>query len=241
MAHVMVPFVNGKGGVGKTALACSYAVARAREGADVILTDLNEEQRTALAWSQVRDHNSLLPKIRVEAANTRQALEMIGRCDVLIVDTPGWTDKGTLALAKRATSMVIPTGPNPTYELAPTVRLLHGLRAEGIEAWRMGVVLSRFSADDAARAQEEAVARKYLKDAGYAALEGCVRNASAYGSALAVGYGLSEVGDDGLLRAEAEFMMATITKSVTAAERRRQRDHGPTRDRDRGEDRGGRE
>jgi len=37
--------------------------------------------------------------------------------------------------------MVIPTGPNPTYERASTVRLLHGLRAEGIEAWRMGVVL----------------------------------------------------------------------------------------------------
>ena len=29
MAHVMVPFANGKGGVGKTALACSYA-ARGR-------------------------------------------------------------------------------------------------------------------------------------------------------------------------------------------------------------------
>ena len=45
MSHVMVPFANGKGGVGKTALACSYAVARATQGADVILTDLNEEQQ----------------------------------------------------------------------------------------------------------------------------------------------------------------------------------------------------
>ena len=96
MSHVMVPFANGKGGVGKTALACSYAVARATQGADVILTDLNEEQRTAVAWSQVRDHNGILPKVRVEAASARQALEMVGRCDVLVVDTPGWTDKSTL-------------------------------------------------------------------------------------------------------------------------------------------------
>jgi hypothetical protein len=59
-----------------------------RRGADVILTDLNEEQRTALAWSQVRDHNAILPKVRVEAASARQALEMVGRCDVLVVDTP---------------------------------------------------------------------------------------------------------------------------------------------------------
>lgn len=138
MAPVMVPFTNGKGGVGKTALACSYAVARAREGADVVLMDVNEEQRTATAWCEVRDHNSLLPKIRVEAGNPRQALEMVGRCYVLIVDTPGWTDKSTLALAKRSTFMVIPTGPNPTYDLAATVRLLHGLtrpKASKVGGW----------------------------------------------------------------------------------------------------------
>ena len=133
MAQVMVPFINGKGGVGKTALACSFAAFLATQNADVTLLDLNEEQRTAVAWSQVRDHNSILPKVRVEAANPRQALERVGRHDYLLVDTPGWTDKTTLSLAKKATFMIIPTGPNATYELAPTVRLLHGLRAEGIE------------------------------------------------------------------------------------------------------------
>lgn len=227
MAHVMVPFANGKGGVGKTALACSYAVARARGGADVILTDLNEEQRTALAWSQVRDHNQLLPKIRVQAADVRQALELVGRCDVLVVDAPGWTDRGTLALAKRATFMVIPTGPNPTYDLAPTVRLLHGLRAEGIEAWRLGVALSRFSPDEAARSQEEQFARSYLKQAGYTAMDGCVRNSSAYSLALAEGYGLTEVAGAENLRDEASRMMETITKAVASVERRIKRSRGP--------------
>src|SRR5690349_12728175 len=101
MAGVMVPFANGKGGVGKTALACSYAVVQAQKGADVILTDLNDEQKTALTWAQVRDSNGILPKIRVEMATPRRALEMVGRCDVLVLDTPGWTDKNTLALAKR--------------------------------------------------------------------------------------------------------------------------------------------
>ena len=163
MAQVMVPFINGKGGVGKTALACSFAAFLATQSADVTLLDLNEEQRTAVAWSQVRDHNSILPKVRVEAANPRQALERVGRHDYLLVDTPGWTDKTTLSLAKKATFMIIPTGPNATYELAPTVRLLHGLRAEGIEPWRMGVVLSRFSTDDKIRAEEEELARAYLK------------------------------------------------------------------------------
>ena len=234
----MIPFANGKGGVGKTALACSYAAARAQQGADVVLADINEEQRTALAWSQVRDHNGLLPKVRVEAATARQALEMVGRCEVLVVDTPGWTDKSTLALAKKSTFMVIPTGPNPTYELAPTVRLLHGLRAEGIEAWRLGVVLSRFSADEEPRREEEQFARAYLAEAGYGALDGCIRHSSAYGAALAQGYSISEAGGAGPLINEALGMMDAISKGVAAAVRRLQRMAVPSKTMDR--DRGGR-
>ena len=239
MAHVMVPFANGKGGVGKTALACSYAASRAKQGADVILTDLNEEQRTALAWSQVRDHNAIVPKVRVEAATARQALEMVGRCDVLVVDTPGWTDKSTLALARKSTFMVIPTGPNPTYELAPTVRLLHGLRAEGIELWRLGVVLSRLSPDEKPAHDEEQFARAYLAEAGYSALAGRILNSSVYGAALAEGYGLPEIAETGRLRDDANFMMESISKGVAAAQRRFQRLQARFKGRDR--DRGGRD
>ena len=53
MPHLMVSFANGKGGVGKTTLACTYAAARAREGTDVLLADANEQQRTAFEWSRV--------------------------------------------------------------------------------------------------------------------------------------------------------------------------------------------
>jgi chromosome partitioning protein len=239
MAHVMVPFANGKGGVGKTALACSYAVAQAKQGVDVVLVDVCEDQRTALAWSQVREHNELLPKIRVEAASTRGALEMVGRHDVVVVDTPGWTDRGTLALAKKSTFMVIPTGPNPTYELAPTVKLLHGLRAEGIELWRIGVVLSRFSSDEKPAREEERFARAYLAEAGYGALEGCIRNTAAFGSALAEGYGLTEIGRAGSMLEEATKMMESISKGVLAAQKRLQREFSQTQKMDR--DRGGRE
>jgi chromosome partitioning protein len=224
MAGVMVPFANGKGGVGKTALACSYAVVQAQKGADVILTDLNDEQKTALTWAQVRENNGILPKIRVEMATPRRALEMVGRCDVLILDTPGWTDKNTLALARQSTLMVIPTGPNPTYDLAATVRLLHGLRQEKIEAWRLSVVLSRFRADAKHVREEEDFARAYLEEAGFQALPGCLRNTPAYSRALAEGQGLTEVGG-GDLAEEATEVMQSISSAVAAAERRLTRQH----------------
>ena len=203
-----------------------------------VLADTNEEQRTATAWCQVRDHNSWLPKMRVETGSARHALEFVGRCDVLVVDTPGWTDKGTLALAKKSTFMVIPTGPNPTFDLAATVRLLHGLRAEGIESWRLGVVFSRFSVDEKPRQEEEQFARAYLAEAGYSALDGCIRNAPAYSSALAEGHGLTEAASGRLLE-EASAMMGSIAKGVAGAEKRLQRLNTQTRSKDR--DRGGRE
>jgi chromosome partitioning protein len=231
----MVPFANGKGGVGKTALACSYAVVQAQGGADVIVTDLNDEQQTALTWARVRESNGILPRIRVEMATPRRVLEMIGRCDLLVVDTPGWTDKNTLALAKQSTLMVIPTGPNPTYDLEPTVRLLHGLKKEGIEPWRLSVVLSRFRADAKHVREEEEFARAYLEEAGYQALAGCLRNTPGYSKALAEGHGLTEVGG-GELRDEATEVMQSISSAVSAAERRlaRQQTHDRTPERDRG-------
>lgn len=237
MARVMVPFANGKGGVGKSALACSYAVVRAQSGVEVVVTDLNEEQKTALTWASVRERNGIVPKIRVEAATARRALEMIGRQDVLVVDTPGWTDRSTLALAKQATVMVVPTGPNPSFDLEPTVRLLHGLMQEGIETWRVGVVLSRFRADAKHVGEEERFARAYLKTAGYDALPGCIRNTPAYSQALAEGYGLTEV-DNKELAAEAMEVMGSITTHVLEAERRLTRLQARDRESDR--DRGGR-
>lgn len=240
MAHVMVPFANGKGGVGKTALACSYAAARAHEGADVVLFDTNEAQQTAVAWSRAREFNTILPKIRVEPGNARQAIEMKGRCEVLVVDTPGWTDRSTLLLAKKATFMVIPAGPNPTYDLEPTVRLLHGLRKEGIEAWRMGVALTRFSADEKTSAEEERFARDYLGRIGYRALDGCIRNLSAYSLALAEGYGLTETKGPEELRAEATHMMSVITKAVGSSTKR-DRERGAERANEKDRERGGRE
>ena len=214
----MVPFANGKGGVGKTSLACSYAVEQARKGASVVLADLNDEQQTATTWARVRDHNGILPRIIVMAATPRRVIEMVGRYDFLVVDTPSWTDKNTLALAKAATFMVIPSGPNPSFDLEPTVRLLHGFHKEVLEVWRYGVALSRFRPDAKGAAEEEEFARAYLAQAGYMALKGCVPNAPQLNTALAQGYGLSEAGKGDATQHTVE-LLGSIHTAVMSAER----------------------
>jgi cellulose biosynthesis protein BcsQ len=235
MADVLIPFANGKGGVGKTALACSYAAALAHDGINVLLSDTNEDQRTAETWARVRDHNGLLPKVRVKAMSVREALEQVGRFDAVVVDTPGWTDRGTLALAKKATFLVVPTGPNPTYDLTPTIRLLHGLRAEGIENWRFGVVFSRFQVEAKAREAEEQFARDYLAEAGYAALAGSIPNLPAFSTALAEGYGLGEMTAAVRYLDNVNEVFGAIRKAVSGAERRWQRSGQEGRGRDRGD------
>ena len=89
----VVPFMNGKGGTGKSVLARAYAVEAARAGASVLIADLDDVQRTSKRWADHRKANGLKPEIRVEVATPRLAWDMSDRSDVLVIDTPGWTDQ----------------------------------------------------------------------------------------------------------------------------------------------------
>ncbi len=231
---LVVPFANGKGGVGKSALACSYSVEAARAGASVILADLDDPQHSAATWAATRSKNGILPTVRAERMTARRVPEFINRCDVLVVDTPGWADRSTLNLASFATYIVIPCGPNPTFDIEPTVRLLHGLTSEHIERWRLGVVLSRFHAS-AAKAEED-LARAYLKQAGYEALPGLVRDVATYSHALAEGHALTEAGQEPLNR-EGFDLVNAVAGRVVAAGRRLERMASHSRGRDRGRER----
>jgi len=160
--------------------------------------------------------------------------EFINRCDVLVVDTPGWTDRSTLGLAVFSTYIVIPCGPNPTFELEPTVRLLHGLTSERVDRWRLGVVLSRFH-PSAAKAEED-FARAYLKEAGYEALPGLVRDFATYSHALAEGHALTETGQESLNK-EGFDLVNAVAGRVVAAGRRLERMATRSRGRDQGRER----
>jgi cellulose biosynthesis protein BcsQ len=214
---LVVPFANGKGGVGKSALACSYGVEAAKAGASVIIADLDDPQHTAATWAATRAKNGIAPPIRAERMTARRVPEFVDRCDVLVVDTPGWMDRSTLGLAAFATYIVIPCGPNPTFDLEPTVRLLHGLTGEKVERWRLGVVLSRFHSNTAKT--EEDFARAYLKEAGYEALPGVVRDAATYSHALAEGHGLTETGQESLNKEGFDLVNAIAGRVVTAGRR----------------------
>ena len=121
----VVPFMNGKGGTGKSVLARAYAVEAARSGASVLIADLDDVQRTTKRWADHRKTNGLKPEIRVEVATPRLAWDMRDRASLLVIDTPGWTDQETLKMARWSTFCVIPSRANRMDDLSEAVRLMH--------------------------------------------------------------------------------------------------------------------
>ena len=195
MSYV-VPFMNNKGGTGKSVLARAYAVEAAKAGASVVLADLDDVQQTSKRWADHRRANGLTPDIQVQVVTPRVAFDLRDRSDVLVIDTPGWTDRESIKLAHWSTFCVIPSRANRMDDLSETVRLLHALRAEGLEDWRFGVALNAVRA--ATAEEDDRDARAYLGAVGFKALPGCVRDEKEYEIALLRGKAITETGDEKL-------------------------------------------
>lgn len=213
----VVPFMNGKGGTGKSTLARCYAVEAAKGGASVLIADLDDEQKTAAIWAANRKRNGLQPEIRVEIASARKAYDLVGQTDVLVIDAPGWADAQTLFVAKWATFTVVPARANRSDDLAATVSLLHKFTAENIPAWRFGVALNGLRTATADRDNNDA--RTYLKLAGYEALPGFTRDLKTYEVAMLEGKAITET-DRQPLNEEAFGLVAAIAGNVLEAGRR---------------------
>jgi cellulose biosynthesis protein BcsQ len=231
----VVPFMNGKGGTGKSVLARAYAVEAARAGASVLIADLDDVQRTSKHWADHRKANGLTPDIRVEVATPRVAYDMADRSDILVIDAPGWTDRESLKMATWSTFCVIPSRANRMDDLSETVRLLHALKGLGIEDWRFGVALNALRA--ATAQQDDADARAYLAEVGFKALPGFVRDLKPYEVALLEGKAITETLEKEL-NDEAFVLVNGIAGAVLDAGKRLMREAGKGKDIER--DKGGR-
>src|SRR5262252_9926015 len=93
-------FMSQKGGVGKSTLARSTAVALAFAGRKVLLADFDVEQRTCLRWLAQRQARALTPAIEVIAFSKEKKLGRIEfEYDDIVIDTRGQHDELSLELA----------------------------------------------------------------------------------------------------------------------------------------------
>jgi len=183
----VIAFVSQKGGVGKSTLSRALAREAAHGGLRVKLADLDTQQGTSVDWHRARLDAGIEPAVSVEAFKTAaQALAVAGQYDILILDGPARTSSATLDIAKASNLIVQPTGAS-LDDLRPAVREFHALVKAGIPRDRLTFALNRIGTDS-----EEADARAYLGEAGYAVLAGCLVERPAYRRAQNAGRSVTE-------------------------------------------------
>src|SRR5262249_58687636 len=93
-------FTSQKGGVGKSTLARSTAIALAYADRKVLLADFDVDQRTCMRWQAQRVARALAPTVDVAAFSKEKKL---GRVEFeyqdIVIDTRGQHDEISLDLA----------------------------------------------------------------------------------------------------------------------------------------------
>jgi chromosome partitioning protein len=205
----IIAFVSQKGGVGKSTLARALAREAVVGGLKTKIADLDTQQGTAVDWHRTRLHAGIEPAVSAEAyATADQALKEASHYDLLIIDGPARTSKGTLAIARVADLVVQPSGPS-VDDLRPAVREFHALVKEGVPKEKLTFAFNRVGT-----ANEEAEARAYVAEAGYGALDGCLLERPAYRKAQNGGLAVTETSYAGL-NAKADALIQALIDKVT--------------------------
>jgi chromosome partitioning protein len=183
----IIGFVSQKGGVGKSTLARGVGREAAAGGLSVKIADLDVQQGTSVNWYRRRLEAGIEPIFSVESFKTAaQALKLASQFDYLIIDGPARASAATLEIARAATLIVQPTG-SSVDDLEPAVLTFHELVRDGISRDILVFALSRVGTD-----AEEIEARAYIKQAGYAVLDGSIQERPAYRQASNVGLSITE-------------------------------------------------
>ena len=136
-------FTSQKGGVGKSTLARSVAIALAYAGRKVLLADFDIEQRTCLRWQAQRQARALTPAIEVVAFSKEKKLGRVEfEYDDIVIDTRGQHDELSLELATSADIVFLPSSFS-LDDVLPTLRVVESLRNAGVAPERMAIVFCR--------------------------------------------------------------------------------------------------
>ena len=204
----IIAFVSQKGGVGKSTLARALAREAADGGLKIKIADLDTQQGTSIDWHRTRLNAGIKPDVAAEAfASAEQALKAADHYDLLIIDGPARTSRGTLDIARLADLVVQPTGAS-VDDLRPAVREFHALVQAGIPRDKLTFALNRIGT-----AAEEVEARVYVTEAGYAALEGCLLERPVYRKAQNTGHAITETSYAGL-NAKADALIQALIDMV---------------------------
>lgn len=183
----VIGILGQRGGQAKSSLSRAAATEATRGGARTLLVDLDRTQMTSADWCVRRKGAGIEPFVECRLAGTvKEALRDTSHYDLVVIDSPGRADAVMLELARKSNLVMLPTGAS-LDDLVPSVRVFHGLVANGIPAERLAYALTRIQTD-----AEAAAARAYLEEADYRVLPGFLPERPAYRIEQNVGRAFTE-------------------------------------------------
>lgn len=209
MAQI-IGIVSQKGGVGKSTLSRLLAVEYARNEFSVKIADMDLSQGTVTEWNRIRMSKELEPLVRVEQFNSiSEALKDAKNYDLVIFDGAPHATRMTLDIARQSDFVVLPTGVT-LDDLRPTIRLAHELVSSGVDAPKIGILLSRVGASQ----NEINGAQRYITEAGYFFL-GSIPEKTSIGQAHDLGKAANETTFKTINQSVDEAIQAIVNRIET--------------------------
>lgn len=147
-----------KGGVGKSTLARSLAVAASASDLNAVLIDMDTQQ-SSQQWANRRDDESppVIFSTEIDLPNVLARVAGAG-CELVVIDTPPARSTEAPAAVEAADLVIIPCTPDiEAFEQVPrTLRLCRGLGKPAVAVLNMAQPTSRAEAE-AAQATFEAL------------------------------------------------------------------------------------
>ncbi len=176
-------FMSQKGGVGKSTLARSAAIALVKKGRRVLLADFDQEQGTCLRWRAQRQARNLVPLVDTQGFEKVGKLKKAQRgYEDVVIDTPGRLDEASLELANTAHSIFLPSSFS-LDDILPTLKMIERLRQRGTPASHIAIIFCRTGGSTA---QEKQV-RSILTMNSISTFEAGLQHKDGYTSLYATG------------------------------------------------------
>jgi chromosome partitioning protein len=184
---LILAFISQKGGVGKSTLAQALAVETTKQKLKVLLADCDPQQSTSYKWTQLRKENNL-SSINCQIFNqVKDIWPLAKQYDLIIIDGPARTSKGTTEIAQRANLLIQPTSATRA-DLEPAVREFNSLVKQVIPAKKLTLLLNNLITP-----AEEKAARTYLGLTNYHCLPYALFARASYRQAQNEGKSISEI------------------------------------------------
>lgn len=207
----IIAFEGQKGGVGKSTLARAVATEAAIEEINVLLVDLNAQQRTTYKWSERRKMNEIKPFFDVVCFDSiGEAKHLFSQYDLVVLDLPGGTNKETLEIAKLANLIIQPTGASAD-DADPATELFHYLNEKGVDSSKFFYVI--YKVDSLAEYKDY---REKLLTTGYGVITGTLFEKISYRKASEFGLSITEIPEreNSTLRQQAKELIQNIIEKA---------------------------